>query len=238
MKLRKKISIFFNIIILIVAIIAIVKLWHIYKINDFKEFTKAEFESGISEFTRDDKVKYSNAYSYKIYSSDYNDALIYKNIQVDRNTPYKVSAMVKYENVENREELSEGGVNIAIMDTLEKSESYVGSSEWKRISFEFNSKERDNINIAFRLGSYDDNSKGTVWFTNFKIEKGNKIDNSNWHCAFFIMKNINVDVKNDRVRTNVRLALKDDEVALLRDNMERFKQSIKELSREYDDSNL
>ena len=235
-KKKSKFSIVLNIILLIIAVIIIVKLWHIYKLNDFREFTKAELNSGISEFSRDDEIKYSNVYSYKINSNDYNDALIYKNLQIEKNTPYKIKAMVKYEDVQNKNELSNGGVNIGIMDTLEKSESYTGSSDWKEIVFEFDSKERDNVNIAFRLGSNDDNTKGTVWFTNFKIEKGIKKDDSNWNCVLFIMKNMNVDNEENGITKNTNLSLKDEEISLLKENMQRFKEAMKELSRKLNDS--
>ena len=238
MKRRHKnnFSIVINIILLIIAVIIIVQLWHIYKLNDFSEFTKAELNSNISKFSRDDKIKYSNVYSYKICSNEYNDALIYKNIKLEKNTPYKISAMVKYEDVQNKNESSDGGVNIGVMDTLEKSESYIGSSDWRNITFEFDSKERDNVDIAFRLGFNDDNTKGTVWFTNFKIEKGIKKEDTNWNCVLFIMKNINVNIEENGSIKNTNLALKNEEISLLKDNMQRFKNSMKELSRKFNDS--
>ena len=230
-KNKRKLISLINIILLIIAIIFITKLWHIYKINDFNDFIKAEYNSGTSEFTRDDKIKYSNIYSYKIYSNYYNDALIYRSIKVKKNTPYKITAMVKYENVENKNGISEGGVNIGIMDTSEKSESFIGSSDWRKIIFEFNSKNRENVNIAFRLGSFDDNSKGTVWFSDFEIEEGIANKNNNWNFAFFIMKNIDIKIEENGITSTTNLSLKDEEVSLLKENIQRFKDSMKELSR-------
>ena len=63
MKLREekgKISTIFNIILVIIAIIAIYYVWHIYRINEFGNFVKAEYTTGISQFTRDKSVKYSD----------------------------------------------------------------------------------------------------------------------------------------------------------------------------------
>ena len=54
----------------------------------------------ISKFLRDNDVKYSKHDSYKIESPDYNDAVFYKEVEVKPNTPYKVTCMVKTENVE------------------------------------------------------------------------------------------------------------------------------------------
>ena len=178
------ITLIFNVIMLVVAYMVISKLWKVYKLNDFDEFSKAEYIQGVSEFARDESNKYSNINSYKIVSTEFNDALIYKNIITQKETPYRVSAMVKYENVQNEKENTEAGVNIGIMDTMEKSKSYIGNSNgWEKISFEFNSKNRESVDIVFRLGSYDDNSKGTVWFSDFQIEKGEKEKDNNWNCA-------------------------------------------------------
>lgn len=241
MKIRKekgKISTIFNIILVIIAIITIYYVWHLYRINDFGDFVKAEYSTGISEFTRDDNVKYSDKYSYKIESQQFNDALIYRNIDVEKNTLYRVTAMVKYENVENEKEDSEGGVNIGIMDTTEKSNSLVGNGDWQSLVFQFDSKNRTNVDIAFRLGAYDDNSKGTVWFSDFKLEKGKKDENNNWNFICLIMKNLEVEIEKDGVKTKTNLNLKPSEIALIENNMKRFQTSMKEMSQRINVSNI
>ncbi len=229
-KARLRISTAINIVLVIVAIIVVYKLWHIYKINDFGKFAKAEYTTGVSSFMRDDVERYSNKYSYKIESKEFNDALIYKNIEVEPNTVYRVTAMVKFENVENEKSKSEGGVNICIMDTTEKSDSLMGSGEWQRLCFQFDSKNRDNVDIAFRLGAYDDNSKGTVWFSDFTLEKGIKNTSNNWNFICLIMKNLEVNIEKNGVNSKTRMQLQPSEIALIEDNMRRFQTSMKEMS--------
>lgn len=230
-KFFKTIKLIFNIILIILACIIITKLWKIYKINDFDEFIKAEYVQGVSEFVRDEEVRYSEANSYKIISEEFNEALIYKNIKTEKETPYRVSAMVKYENVQNETENTEAGVNIGIMDTIEKSKSYIGTSNgWQKISFEFNSKNRENVDLVFRLGSYEDNSKGTVWFSDFQIEKGEQETDSNWNFAFFIINNIDVEIEENGIKKQVKMELSKSETQLLKDNLERFAKSMKDLS--------
>ena len=56
-----------NIILIIVAFIIIKEVWHEYEINNFGDFSRAEYNSGVSTFSRDDTVKFSKKYSYKIY---------------------------------------------------------------------------------------------------------------------------------------------------------------------------
>ena len=147
--------------------------------------------------------------------------------------------MVKYENVQNEKENTEAGVNIGIMDTMEKSKSYIGNSNgWEKISFEFNSKNRESVDIVFRLGSYDDNSKGTVWFSDFQIEKGEKEKDNNWNCALFIMNSLDVNIQKNGINKQVKMELSKEEKELLTENFERFKTSMKELSRKSNDCHI
>lgn len=226
-----KISTIVNILLVIIATIVISKMWHIYRINDFGDFVKAEYSEDVSIFTRDDVVKYSNKYSYKIQSQEFNDALIYRKVQVEPNTVYRVTAKVKYENVENEKKQSEGGVNIGILDTTEKSDSLLGSGDWQELSFYFDSKNRTSVDISFRLGAYDDNSKGTVWFSDFTLEKGNKNTSKNWNFICLIMKNLDVEIEEKGTITRTTTELKPLEIALTENNMKRFQSSIKEMSR-------
>jgi hypothetical protein len=48
-------------------------------------------------------VKYSKSSSYKIENKEYNDAMFSMHVEVTPNTPYRVTCMVKTENVENEE---------------------------------------------------------------------------------------------------------------------------------------
>lgn len=237
-KKHSKISTIINIILAIVAFIVISKLWHQYEINEFGDFIKAEYNTGVSSFIRDDVVKYSNKYSYKIESNEFNDALIYKTIEVEEDTVYRVTAMVKFEGVENEKAESEGGVNIGIMDTTEKSESFIGNGDWQQISFEFDSKNRTEVDIVFRLGSYDDNSKGTVWFSDFTLEKGQKNTDKNWNFICLIMKNLEAEFEDNGEIKKAQTSLKTNEISYIEDNMKKFQTSIKELSRRKNDGIL
>lgn len=233
---KGKIAVIINIVLVIIAMIIIYKMWHIYRINDFGDFVKAEYTTGVSKFTRDDIIKYSDKYSYKIQSEKFNDALIYKTIEVEPNTVYKVTAKVKFQNVENEKSESEGGVNIGIMDTTEKSDSLLGTGDWQELSFQFDSKNRTNVDISFRLGAYDDNSKGTVWFSDFTLEKGNKNTSKNWNFICLIMKNLDVKLEENGTVTRTRTELKPSEIALIENNMKRFQTSMKDMSRKFNDT--
>ena len=103
-----------NIIFTIIVLIIISKLFGVYKTHTFGEFTKAENILGVTKFTRDTSVTYTYNYSYKLESDDFNDAMFYKTINVKPNTPYKLTCMVKTENVESENGKNDSGAQMSI----------------------------------------------------------------------------------------------------------------------------
>ena len=215
-----------NIVFAIVVLVILSKLYGLYKTYNFNGFTKAEYNVGNSKFTRDKEITYTYDYSYKIESKNYNDAIFYKKIKVKPNTPYKITCMVKTENVENEKEKFNSGAQISIADTVECSESIVGTNDWQELEFIFDSKNREEIEIGFRLGGNESNGKGTAWFSDFKLEQGVKDESSNWNIACFIMKNVDVSIDNKELELNMSLS----DIQNMKTNMERFKKSANILS--------
>lgn len=216
-----------NIIFTIIVIFVIYKLLGLYKVYYFNDFTKAEQTLGITKFTRDNKIKYSDNYSYKIESDQFNDAIFYKTINVKKNTPYKLTCMVKTKDVENSSKKNNGGAHISIVNSVEASKYISGTEDWQELEFIFDSKNRDTIEIGFRLGGNDTNSKGTAWFSDFKLEEGIKTNSNNWNVACFIMKNIDTQL-SDGQKLKLSMELKD--VESVKSNMQRFAVVCKDLS--------
>ena len=220
----------FSLILIIILVVLVVILYDKYSENNFGEYSKAEVFPYTSKFSRDDTVRFSENMSYKIESTDFNDALFYKKIQVKPNTAYKVTAMVKTENVITENEASLSGAQICIYNTTESSKSLRGTNEFTKIEFIFNSKNREEIDICFRLGGYDDNCIGTAWFSDFTLEEGDVKENTTWNFACLIIENIDVNVRIDGVTKNIKLKMNSSDVQIIKDNMSRFKNSIRELS--------
>lgn len=216
-----------NIIFTIIVIFVIYKLLGLYKVYYFNDFTKAEQTLGITKFTRDNKIKYSDNYSYKIESDQFNDAIFYKTINVKKNTPYKLTCMVKTKDVENVGKKNNGGAHISIVNSVEASKYISGTEDWQKLEFIFDSKNRDTIEIGFRLGGNETNSKGTAWFSDFKLEEGIKTNSNNWNVACFIMKNIDTQL-SDGQKLKLSMELKD--VESVKSNMQRFAVACKDLS--------
>ena len=211
---------------IIIILLVFYKLFETYKTYTFGAFTKAENILGITKFTRDNSVSYKYDYSYKIQSKNYNDAIFYKTINVKPNTPYKLSCMVKTENVESENGKNDNGAQISILNTTEASASIQGTNDWQKLEFIFDSKNRETIEIGFRLGGNSSNVKGTAWFSDFKLEEGIKDNSNNWNVACFIIKNIDVNIDNK----NLKLSMNMSDIGTMKANMDRFKVASQELS--------
>ena len=218
---------------IISVIIIIILLWvarYIYCKYNFYDYEKGVCEEGKSFFTRDSSVTFSNMHSYKIENKEYNDAMFYKTIEVTPNTAYRVSCMVKTDDVINLEGKYTGGAQISINDTTECSKAITGTNDWTELTFMFNSNSRTSIEIGFRLGGYEEYSKGTAWFSDFKIEQGAVDTTKNWHMACFIIENINGDVEqNGRIR-NVNLQMSNNDISTINNNLKRLQDTIVDIS--------
>ena len=227
---RQKKSLFGRITYIITVIILCIALYfsyQYYQSNNFNDFVRSELNLYTSKFKRDDKVKYSDSKSYKIESQEYNDAMFYEKVKVKKNTPYKVTCMVKTENVEAQNGNSGVGAQISIEGSTERSSAIQGTSDWQEIELIFNSKNREEINIGFRLGGNLGEAKGTAWFSDFKIEEGIPENNNNWNFACFIFKTTDVTIDNN----NIQLQVSDADIRDIEDTISRFQTSCKTLSK-------
>lgn len=220
-----KISII-NIIIFAVLLMLLYFAYKFYQKNNFNDFIRSEEVAGIAEFKRDEDIKYSDMNSYEIKSEDFNDAMFSKEIKVEKNRPYKVSCMVKTNNVESDTENSKVGAQISISDTTERSVAIQGTSEWQKIELIFNSKNRESVNIAFRLGGIDGKAKGEAWFSDFVIEAGTLENNNQWDFACFVFKytNVNIDGKE------INISVTNQDMNEIKDTINRFESSSNVLS--------
>ena len=219
-----------SLIFIIFVIVALVALHRVYKTHYYNDFYKAEENLNITKFTRDSKVKYSDAYSYKLESEEYNDAMFYKTINVEKNTSYRVTCMVKTENVVTERELSSSGAQICLYNTVYASKSVTGTKDWQEIEFIFNSRNNDTVDIGFRLGGNSDNCKGTAWFSDFKLEKGTATTDTNWNMVCFIMKNVDVELEQNGRTQELNFSMSNEDIQTMKDNMSRLKNACSSLS--------
>ena len=215
-----------SIISWIITIILIIVAINLYQKTNFNEYTRSEQNLHTSKFERDSKEKYSKSNSYKIVSEKNNDAAFYKKVKVEKNKPYKVTCMVKTADVKSEENISGVGAQISVIGTTEKSVSVTGTTEWQKIEMIFNSKNREEVDIGFRLGGYLGNCTGTAWFSDFTLEEGTLNESKNWKFACFIFENTDVIVNEKEIK----LSMTDTDVSDIRDTINRFESTVTDLS--------
>lgn len=221
---------FFKIIskLIFIGILALILyfIYNIYETNNFKDYKKSVVEQNITEFKRDNDVKYSSKRSFKINSPKYNDAMISKKLKLRKNKSYKVSCMVKTENVESENNKSGSGAHISIEGTTARSIAIQGTTDWQKIEFIFNSKNEENIGLGLRLGGYVDKCKGIAWFSDVKIEEGTPDTTNEWKFACFIYRSTDVNVNNK----NIKLSVTDSDVSDIKNTIKRFEDACITLS--------
>lgn len=218
-----------KIIDFIIFLILIVVLYFAYKYyqkNNFNEFIRSETNLYTSKFVRDSEQKYSERASYKIQSNEFNDAIFYKKVKVEKNKPYKVTCMVKTKDIESKEEKSGVGAQISIEGTTERSTAISGTEDWQKIELIFNSKNRDVVKIGFRLGGYLGEAKGEAWFSDITLEKGSSDTDNEWKFGCFIFETTDVNLNGKQIKLNVTQS----DVSDISSTIQRFQNSCKELS--------
>ena len=222
----KKIKFFISIILVLVLIF----VWNRYQKTNMNIFTRAEMNKGFTEFLRDDDVKYSEHKSYKLKSDQYNDAMLYTTIKVEPYTVYKVTCMVKTNNVIPKEQNKGAGACISITDSTEQSRPVTGTQDWQMIELQFNSKNRDNVSIGFRLGGNGSDCIGEAWFSDFKIEEGYADTSNDWKFTCIVLKNLDVDVEKNGKKENVKISMNNLEIQNIESDVKRFEKACSTLS--------
>lgn len=220
--MKKVISRIFSLIILIGLITALVYIYNKYYFNDF---IKANENKGETSYYRDSSQKYNGQKSYCIENKDYNDALFFKEISVKKDTPYRITCMVKTENVES-DKPETSGACISIMGTADQTIPIQGTTDWQKVTLLVDSKEQDTLDISFRLGGYDGYSKGKAWFSDIHVEEGIKDETSDWNVVCFLIDSIDVNIEGKHHTYSLTQEDKD----LLKDNLKRFANTVESFS--------
>ncbi len=212
---------------LIVTVYILIQVYGVYKMKNLNDFVRAEQKIYTSSFSRDFDVRLGEEGSYKIESDSFNDAMFFREMEVQPNTPYKVSCKVKTDNVITKNQNTGGGAQISIEGSVERSSAVVGTQDWAEITLYFNSGNRTKVNIGFRLGGYDDECTGTAWFDDIKLEYGVLDTTNEWNFVCFVFKNVRVELDG----TKYDIAMNVDDINQMKSGMARFKNSFEEFSK-------
>jgi hypothetical protein len=98
-----------------------------------------------------------------------NDARWIQNVPVEPNTRYYLSAWIKTEDVAHSPQSVDVGANISLLGTWNHSPGLLGTQDWTRTGFFFNSESNTQVTVAARLGFWSGITTGTAWFDDVRL---------------------------------------------------------------------
>lgn len=111
---------------------------------------------------------YNDASSLYMESKDLNDIRLYRKIDVDPNSYYKISAMVKA-SCESDDGI---GASISAIKCYEYVNIKETNGNWEKLEAYVKTKSNQtSMDVSIGLGGYSNVSKGYAYFDDFKIEK-------------------------------------------------------------------
>lgn len=93
------------------------------------------------------------------------------------------------------------------------------------MTFIFNSKNRDEVNICFRLGGFKGEAEGKAFFKDFKLEKAIKND-INWNIVCFNIENIDATLDGKQYK----ISMTEEDKQIIQSNVNSFKNTMKDFS--------
>ena len=196
---------------------SLVYVYNKYYFNDFIKAINGSDNKGETLYYRDNKNEYRGKKSYCIENKDFNDSLFFKEIEVEKETPYRITCMIKTENVES-DKPETSGACISIMGTADQTIPIQGTTDWQKISLLVDSKNQEKLDISFRLGGNDGFAKGKAWFSDIHVEKGVKDASNNWNVVCFLINNIDVTIEGK----HYTYSLTEEDKELLETNLQRY----------------
>lgn len=97
------------------------------------------------------------------------DVAVGQKVRVKPNTQYVLSGWIKTEDVRIVEAGGEFGASLGVMGTWEANRSFTGTRDWARVSVEFNTGNRDTVEVAARLGHNGSTATGRAWFDDLEL---------------------------------------------------------------------
>ena len=94
-------------------------------------------------------------------------------VQVSPESRYILSALIRTRNVEEGRGATLSIDNYSLDKSCVYSESLYGDNDWTPVFLYFETQAgQTQVNLALRLGGYSENSTGTAWFREVRLEQG------------------------------------------------------------------
>lgn len=146
---------------------------NLFKNGDFSEGLrgwKIESWAKTGAHKLDEDVRYNNKPTLLLENTKPDNNMANQTIRLEPNTRYRMTAFVKAENVEYREKGKDGAC-MGIRGTYERSQTIPKTTDWRKVTFDFNSGNRREIEIGPHLGWHASVVTGKAWFAEIVLEK-------------------------------------------------------------------
>ncbi len=124
--------------------------------------------SGDPEFLIEESFAKSGSRCFKIHSEEGADASWSFQVELERNTDYRLSAWIK------TEQIAAGGfgalMNLHELQMQGKAEAIKGTNDWKKVTTEFNTGGRDTLLVNLLYGGWGQ-ATGTAWWDDVRLVK-------------------------------------------------------------------
>lgn len=129
--------------------------------------------AGVTKIKFDETQKHSGNRSVFITNNSPNDARLEQEINVDKNSYYKLSCWIKTENVG----MGNKGANLSVAGILDTSKDIRGTDNtWEYIElYGMTSEKQKNFNLTIGIGGYSSTNTGKAWFDDVAVEKLDKL---------------------------------------------------------------
>lgn len=196
-----------------------IKLEPVYPWDSTYQYNKS---SGVT-FSVDKKNVHADAeYSISITNEDFNVSYATVTFDVEPDTNYRVSAWVKCSGYELRDDFTDkSGACISIPgntvdgkyhEATNLARKYSGS-KWEKLEFEFTSGNETTYDIALYNGMWYADSKGTVYFSGFTLEKCEPV--TDWNVLAVIFTSVKAPIEKNGQQVTFRGALNTADVKYL-----------------------
>lgn len=221
--MRKFFKILWKLILIAILVVAI----SYFKTHFFNDYVRVRKNESI-EFRRSIKMEGSKQKSYMIHADNYSNGLFYKTVAVEPNKNYRVRCFIKTEDVSGIDNEEFTGANICLYGDGIHSDFIKGTNDFQEVSLYFNSKNKTEVNIAFRLGNDYKDARGTAYFTDIKFEESTASLDTKWKFCAFIFKNLDVKIGDKEYKEEMT----DEDISLIEENLSMFKNDIATLSQQ------
>lgn len=125
---------------------------------------------GSGRHSIDRKTLYRGNATLRMKNTEADHTMANQIVRVKPHTDYRITAYAKTDGIRFLEKGKDGAC-LGIRGTFEKSDPVPATSDWRLLIFDFNSKDRTEVEVGPHLGWHASVVTGTAWFADLHMEE-------------------------------------------------------------------